>query len=89
MRRSRSGVYSRYMAELRAAFGGRCEECGSSSRLEFAHVISTGLNGRGRGMPQRVHDIRRHPECYRLLCRPCHLAFDREKGPALPEEVPF
>lgn len=92
------GYYARRMAELRAQRGNHCERCGASERkaklrhkngLEFAHVITTGLNGRGRGRADRVHDIKRNPAHYLLLCRDCHLEYDRTHGPRLPEEVPF
>ena len=30
----------------------------------------------GRGSLRRLYDIRKHPECYALLCREHHLQFD-------------
>lgn len=84
------------MQRLRARFGNRCAECGSTpsedfelNRLEFAHVVTTGLNGRGRGSAERYYDILKNPGAYRLLCRPCHRRFDRERGPRLPKRCPF
>jgi len=56
--------------------GGKCQTCGSTDRLEFAHLRPTGLNGMGRGFNRRVLDVLRHPRSYRLLCRSCHDAFD-------------
>jgi hypothetical protein len=81
------------MAELREAWGGRCVACAYTFRLEFAHVKPTGLegakarhgcgmDGRGRGLPQRYHDVKNHPECYVLLCRECHEDLDRGLIPA-------
>lgn len=64
--------------------------------LEFAHVAPTSLIGRGRGGAARAWDIKKHPEAYKLVCRPCHKRMDRlemrtaegrwRSGPA--EEVP-
>lgn len=81
--------YPTLLKRLRDRFGGSCAQCGRRESLEFAHVVVTGLHGRGRGSAHRYHDVRRHPESYRLLCRLCHLEFDRIQGPALPKEVPF
>lgn len=96
---NRPGYYRRELKRLRKEFGGVCqnEDCGSVLGLEFAHVKPTGLNGRGRGTPQRVHDIKRNPTHYRLLCRRCHMALDfNGRDPWAPtdptseqEEVPF
>lgn len=57
---------------LRARYGGRCADCGAGAKLEFAHVSPTGLCGPGRGLRTRYFDILKNPECYVLLCRPCH-----------------
>ncbi len=72
---------------LRAARGNACEDCGRSLRiargkpnLQFAHLQPTGLSGEGRGRKERVIDIRRHPESYKLLCVDCHLSFDAQEG---------
>jgi len=65
------------MHALRTQFGARCDLCGATKQLEFAHITPTGLNGEGRGGLKRAYDIRRHPSSYRLLCRPCHLRYDR------------
>lgn len=73
-----AGRYTKRMEALRASYGNQCAECGSSSSLEFAHIKPTPLSGangnkgRGRGMPQRYHDIKKHPDCYELLCPACH-----------------
>jgi hypothetical protein len=47
--------------------------------VDFAHVQETPLTRapRGRGRKERLADIRKHPHAYILLCRDCHLAFDR------------
>ncbi|MGH7259958.1 MAG: hypothetical protein ACREI9_04670 [Nitrospiraceae bacterium] len=82
--------YAAEMERLRERFGGECGECGITHgalrylqngnvlvmTLEFAHVEATGLKGRGRGRTKRIHDIRRNPEAYRLLCRQCHMDLD-------------
>lgn len=95
------GRYPRAMARLRAEFGNRCgcpgckeclrapdtaDPCDRPDRLEFAHLRPTGLNGRSRGQAHRYHDVRRHPEAYRLLCRACHqlLDFGRSSAGHLP-----
>ena len=56
--------------------GGKCEECGDDNDLEFAHIRPTGLNGKGRGYNERVLDVLRNPDAYRLLCKRCHKRFD-------------
>lgn len=70
--------YPERMRGLRREWGGRCVECGAPRHLEFAHLPGkpTGLSGRGRGMPNRYHDVRRNPESYVLLCRACHMRLD-------------
>lgn len=61
------------MQLLRDARGGRCEcGCGRTEGLEFAHRRPTEVYGRGRGLPQRYHDIKRHPDAYVLLAPGCH-----------------
>lgn len=90
--------YSKAMRALRDERGNKCQRCGKPhshakfdhvNGLEFAHVITTGLNGRSRGRADRYHDIKNNPTHYELLCRPCHLAFDEKEGPRLAQEVPF
>jgi hypothetical protein len=95
---SRRRFYLRQMDELRVRYGNRCSKCGRSETearflhrngLEFAHLVTTGLNGRGRGRADRIHDIRRNPSHYTLMCVLCHREFDAHEGPRLPEEAPF
>jgi len=64
--------------KLREFFGGKCQECGRTDRLEFAHIGETPLSrkGRGRGRKERYYDILRHPLCYKLLCHDCHRRLD-------------
>lgn len=71
-----AGYYSKRMDVLRERFGGVCVRCGGTKALEFAHLGDTGLWGRGRGLPQRVHDISKNPKRYVLLCKRCHGKFD-------------
>lgn len=90
------------MAELVEQRGDLCERCGEAEcrPLEFAHVRHTGLCGRGRGMTERIMDIRKHPECYLLLGKECHKEVDgpgyyrlkykpAEDPTDAPSEVPF
>lgn len=63
-------------AMLIALFGGCCTNCGSTNRLEFAHIRETGLSGMGRGRDQRLADINKNRDCYALLCRDCHSVLD-------------
>lgn len=46
--------------------------CKARTNLEFAHIIPTGLNGRGRGQTQRYRDIEQNPDSYMLLCKKHH-----------------
>ena len=77
--------YFQAMHRLRSEWGGQCVACAvpdiPTEPLEFAHLPGkpTGLSGRGRGLPQRYHDVRSNPECYVLLCGACHLQLDRGK----------
>ncbi len=76
--------YSGKMDELREAWGGACAfsagEC--DGPLEFAHLPGkpTSLEGQGRGLPNRYHDIKRNPESYVLVCRAHHTELDRRGG---------
>lgn len=57
-------------------FGGKCwfEGCEESdpSKLQFAHVHPTGVNGRGRGRKERVYDVSKNPGSYALTCKYHH-----------------
>lgn len=90
--------YKGAIDKLRIERGNECEECGvhqdkakylHRNGLEFAHVITTSLNGRGRGRADRYHDIKKYPTHYKLMCRLCHLEFDNKKGPSLPDNPTF
>ena len=85
----RNGAWLRRLrARLVAERGGVCQDCGADhsteivhgqareAPLEFAHIKPTGLSGEGRGKQQRVLDVRRNPESYRLLCGTCHNVLD-------------
>lgn len=74
----RNLLAKRHRKELIEKFGEKCQNsrCGATYDLEFAHVKPTGLRGRGRGRKERISDVRKHPECYRLLCGACHELFD-------------
>ena len=74
------GYYTRAMEDLRETWGGRCVVDGSTDELQFAHLKRTRLSGtNGRGLPQRVQDIRRHPDRYVLLCHGCHVKLDNNQ----------
>jgi hypothetical protein len=84
---------ARRLERMKALLGDRCQQCGLSEtedagpiRLEFAHVVSTGVKGRGRGSYQRLRDVEKNPESYRLLCRPCHMDLDFGYDPWEPRE---
>lgn len=62
-----------------ASLGYFCQACGETRRLELAHTKPTKLAGRGRGSIARYTDAIKHLDCYRLLCRDCHVAFDSSK----------
>lgn len=95
-----ASYYRGAIERLRIARGNKCEWCGLSQSkaklrypngLEFAHRHTTTVNGRGRGLPQRYHDIKNNPGAYELLCRECHLAQEaaNEGRTPLPIGVPF
>lgn len=56
---------------------GECEECGTVSGLEFAHKEPMELDGWGRGRKERVYDVMKNPNKYRLLCKDCHKEYDQ------------
>lgn len=68
---------TRLKARVRALFGGFCYGCGANGRtkLDYAHVVPTGLDGPGRGTEARMLDVLAHPFAYVPFCRACHLAF--------------
>lgn len=61
-------------------FGGVCEFCGTKKKLTFAHIKETGLKGDSRGSWKRYTDVADNPDCYKLLCKSCHLEFDRKRA---------
>jgi hypothetical protein len=81
-------------AQLRAERGNKCEEddCEETFPLEWAHVKPTRMHGRGRGKKNRLVDVKKNPDCYKLLCRPCHRRRDEiGYGGAedVMEQIPF
>lgn len=44
------------------------------------HGFKTDIDGSGRGMSHRVHDILNHPISYILLCHVAHEEYDKETG---------
>ena len=73
---ARAGLYTRKLAWLRQIFGAKCWFCGSSEKLEFAHIKPTALSGQGRGQPQRFYDIVKNADSYCLSCDSCHYKLD-------------
>ena len=67
--------------QLREFFGEKCEKCGSTEDLQFAHRHGhdTGLTGPSRGSWYRFKDVALHPVSYLLLCRRCHFAYDKKE----------
>lgn len=61
-------------------YGGKCwfEGCDESdpSKLQFAHIFPTGLNGRGRGRKERTYDVSKNPGNYALMCKFHHGLLD-------------
>jgi len=68
---------NRKFEELRQEFGGKCKNCQSTEKLQFAHLEETGLHGWGRGKKVRYYDIINHRNAYILLCELCHKKFDK------------
>lgn len=71
-------------ATLRAQRGNCCEDCGAALRfdergkpsLEWSHLQPTTLSGAGRGRCERLLDVKRNPDSYRLRCATCHALAD-------------
>ena len=68
----------RLETKLRDARGNKCEGdgCHETAALEWAHVKPTKLHGWSRGEKHRLLDVQRNPDCYLLLCVPCHSDHD-------------
>jgi len=64
-RRCQKGRHKRRMAYLREIMGGRCEICGSTSRLEIHHVIPLNKSGSRSETYENLPNLQ-------LLCRFCH-----------------
>jgi len=76
-RRYRQRLKERATAIVAGLWKGRCQKCGElNDVLEFAHVQPTGLSGMGRGLTERYLDVLKNPECYALMCKPCHKEYD-------------
>lgn len=69
--------YRKQREAMMVRFGNSCLFCGAKEQLEFAHTDKTGVMGLGRGSYWRITDVKRFTNCYILLCRSCHLSFDR------------
>lgn len=53
------------------------KKCFRIDNLEFAHKIPNGLNGMGRGRNKRILDVLKHMDNYILLCKDCHILYDK------------
>ena len=62
-------------AALKKEFGGKCEFCGATRNLEFAHKRKSNL-GSGRGCAKRVRMVQDYPSGFLLLCEKCHEEYD-------------
>jgi hypothetical protein len=66
----------RKLPELRREYGNRCNvrTCKHPrTNLEFAHVRQTELSRTGpRDRKEKIADIQKHPNSYRLLCHEHH-----------------
>lgn len=65
-----------WRARLKRNRRNRCLACRGVAVLEWAHRKETGLWGPGRGLTDRLKDVRDHPRHYALLSRDCHLLYD-------------
>lgn len=65
--------------ELLEEWGGECLFCGSTEKLQFAHLTETELSGAGRGRKERLYDVIYNPDCYVLLCSKNHRELDKGK----------
>jgi len=74
-------TYGEKLDEIREQRGGVCKICGGNrnarkKKLQFAHVKPTNVSGMSRGSWKRYYDIKNNPDCYEILCIPCHNDFD-------------
>jgi hypothetical protein len=89
--------HARYRQDLKCrAFdliGGACVFCGTTEKIEAAHVKPTSLCGsNSRGMDRRYRDIIKNPDCYRPMCGKHHRVFDqlvRVRCTVIDEPMPF
>jgi hypothetical protein len=66
---SRQALWAReWRMRLLQQFGNKCNFCDQRTFLEFAHIKPTKLKGEGRGMTNRIKDIRDNPDSYMLTC---------------------
>jgi len=78
---------SKQRMQLIAEFGGKCEECGATEKLEFAHKIGFRFKfGNSRGKNHRILEVKKFKrDRFHLFCRKCHMAYDKN-NPTTPEE---
>ena len=53
-------------------FGGVCEWCGSTHKLQFAHRKKKSFLGASRGSCVRANMVNNNPNDFILLCEKCH-----------------
>ena len=74
---SRQNIWlKKKILELREEFNWCCVWCGDICDLEFAHLESTGVDGKGRGRWKRYYDVKNHKDSFMLMCWDCHRDFD-------------
>lgn len=90
VQRSKTGLRIKMQLQAeRDKRGNKCQNeegnCQEYIDLEFAHIKPTPIlakerdyQHRGRGRADRLVDIRKYPNCYRLWCHDCHRIYDQE-----------
>lgn len=94
MKRATKEYVKRYRQRLKgrafALIGTECIFCHNKVNLHAAHIKSTGLNGKSRGLDRRFRDVIKHPDCYKPMCKQCHQVFDRLVNLSKPDDaIPF
>ena len=78
--------YQKVRAEERRLLGGRCAVCGTNDEevLTTDHRHGDGWKGKGQHRGTlwwlRIHEVRKDPSRFQLLCASCHLRKTRRAG---------
>lgn len=64
-----SNYWKQLKKKLHSLYGNRCYFCSATTGLEFAHVLPTKLNGKGRGRSRRLIDVKHNTDKYLLTCK--------------------